>query len=883
MNKKSLFGSLLMAALLAAGCGPTKTQDTVKPMLMGLETTKTCEAGTTVNLLEGITATDDVDGDITSKIDVSITPELPISNGVVTLSVGDVGEYDITYTVKDAAGNEEIGYSALVVTPAFGEKELVKEYSFELGTEGWSPDIVDGNGIVGTKGIEKGRYVFNISENPNKTDWHIKYPYYNYPVEAGHTYEITATIYSNKGGQIMFNGAPKTIEEGKNEVKVVMESAFTGFKNIEIQFGLIEAPFKTEIESIVIKDSAKAVDEDKTVTVDKILVDADEPIELTEGWAFNKDDWHCEASTGEGADFSIEKNSDDATVTVNVGEKPAWAGKFLVQTKNKLLKGIQYSVEITYESNNDLTGLEFGYGDWGDDFKALKELYDVTLTANTPKKFEFNCTSAIDFDNPMICLKMGNAPAGTTVKASGFKVTYQQTLEDIDLSRDGVASVWQESRDTSLIVKEKNKVTATTKGAAVGAWQASTDIELKNLNLSADKTYRIGFDVKTSADVEAFRIMAGASDWDPNSLADTQEFFMKGNENFAFSIVKKLDADIEDFKIRVKYGQATADTVVTVSDLKIEQIDFVEATAENLLPADWAFNDSQDEFKAYGDGDNVPTVVKTANDVTFTSIATGGCWTQKAIIEPRVSLVKGNKYHLAITIVANGDFTGVEVGAGYMDGDYKQFGHTYDVAMAAQETRLFEFTYLADANSTDNWGFGIWMGTLEIGTSLKVTGIVVERVPEATSNEETTFNFLPKNFNHYADESKGASSELYVENGELVYDIKKIAHDLDYANKLWISPITLEANYKYTIEIVAKADKNFEATAILNVLNKWDPRVSETVNLTTEYSTISLEISGLSTEMQFELLFQGMDVNACDAAKVTFKSAKIFRQAPIEA
>ena len=93
--KKFVPGALLVSALFilsACGGNPSggstsgqsggsgQAGDTTKPVFSGIKQSLTCEAGKPFNLLEGVSAVDDVDGDLTSKISVSTMPELTVTN-----------------------------------------------------------------------------------------------------------------------------------------------------------------------------------------------------------------------------------------------------------------------------------------------------------------------------------------------------------------------------------------------------------------------------------------------------------------------------------------------------------------------------------------------------------------------------------------------------------------------------------------------------------------------------------------------------------------------------------------------------------------------------------------------------------------------------------
>ena len=79
--------------------------DTTDPEIKGVKN-RTVYVGGTVDYLKGVTATDDVDGDVTDKISVD-------SSAVDTKKAGT---YTVTYTVSDTAGNEAVKEAKLTVS-----------------------------------------------------------------------------------------------------------------------------------------------------------------------------------------------------------------------------------------------------------------------------------------------------------------------------------------------------------------------------------------------------------------------------------------------------------------------------------------------------------------------------------------------------------------------------------------------------------------------------------------------------------------------------------------------------------------------------------------------------------------------------------------------
>lgn len=209
---KKLFISVftLLLALCLVACNADNTpKDEVEPEISGVKTTLTATVNQEINLLAGVTATDDVDGNITDKIEVTTLPELPVNNGKVT--VANPGDYEIQYSVKDAAGNEGAAFSTLTVTPALAEKVEYKKLTYEAGAvEGWNTyfnEAAEGSGSV-----VKGRYQINVTKGSGEM-WHVKYET-TLETEVGADYEIRYTIVGSVNGPVVA-GSWTDIEAGK--------------------------------------------------------------------------------------------------------------------------------------------------------------------------------------------------------------------------------------------------------------------------------------------------------------------------------------------------------------------------------------------------------------------------------------------------------------------------------------------------------------------------------------------------------------------------------------------------------------------------------------------------------------------------------------------
>ena len=108
--KKGLVLVTLLAALGLASCGGKTAKDETSPVISGAAN-MSCAVNETIDLLKGVTAVDDVDGDVTEAIEITLMPSLTVTNGKVTPILD--GDYEVKYAVTDKAGHEGTAFSTL--------------------------------------------------------------------------------------------------------------------------------------------------------------------------------------------------------------------------------------------------------------------------------------------------------------------------------------------------------------------------------------------------------------------------------------------------------------------------------------------------------------------------------------------------------------------------------------------------------------------------------------------------------------------------------------------------------------------------------------------------------------------------------------------------
>lgn len=112
----------------------TVLNETVAPVLSGVKNLVIEQGETDVDYLDGVTATDNIDGDLTSSIDVDDS----------LVNYDTIGIYRVTYTVTDAAGNEASERVNVTVAYETEAPVLSGVDDLEIGLGESLPDFLDG-------------------------------------------------------------------------------------------------------------------------------------------------------------------------------------------------------------------------------------------------------------------------------------------------------------------------------------------------------------------------------------------------------------------------------------------------------------------------------------------------------------------------------------------------------------------------------------------------------------------------------------------------------------------------------------------------------------------------------------------------------------------
>ncbi|MFA6801183.1 MAG: immunoglobulin-like domain-containing protein, partial [Acholeplasmataceae bacterium] len=165
--------------------------DTTKPVITGV-TTIEISVGDTFDPLAGVTATDDVDGDLTASIVVSGD----------TVNVNRAGDYIVVYTVSDAAGNEAVKQRVVSVLGLAG----FSNGDFSDGLDGWSTWVNESQGVAAAFSAADGVATIDITEQSIVNDnnwWDVQLSQKTLALTAFESYTLSFTVQAENARKMM--------------------------------------------------------------------------------------------------------------------------------------------------------------------------------------------------------------------------------------------------------------------------------------------------------------------------------------------------------------------------------------------------------------------------------------------------------------------------------------------------------------------------------------------------------------------------------------------------------------------------------------------------------------------------------------------------------
>ncbi len=343
-----------------------------------------------------------------------------------------------------------------------------------------------------------------------------------------------------------------------------------------------------------------------------------------------------------------------------------------------------------------------------------------------------------------------------------------------------------------------------------------------------------------------------------------------------------------------------ADFTVTIDKIELYEISGEEHEVP-VYTADFSSGegvtaeagDGASASASFADGKAVVTIDSYAGEG-------GGVWSVKADIAlPGVQIVKGEKYYYSFTVNAQNGQGGEALLESAARG-WEARANFNGLGLPAGEDSVVSAAFTAEAD-IDDPVIRLQIGNAPEGAAanvITISDVVFGKLEGDKETHKTIEAFMPfgpntanaenpacpwQTFNGTDEDNERGVGTIWTENGSFFYRIDN-GGTVDWHNKLICgfggNPLTLASDSYYIVEITARADKPVSCGVFLNPMGGWDPRVSEGMDLTTDFQTFRFATTDtFIMDMDFELLFQfGSEaLSKLDDVTIEFSNMTIYQ------
>lgn len=345
-----------------------------------------------------------------------------------------------------------------------------------------------------------------------------------------------------------------------------------------------------------------------------------------------------------------------------------------------------------------------------------------------------------------------------------------------------------------------------------------------------------------------------------------------------------------------------SDTTPDNFSVVIDKIELYEISgSETLVPIYTSeFSSQSGAYVEFGDGaylEGVDFSADSANIQISSYPTNGGVWSIKANMTlGDVKIKNGEKYSYSFSIKADSAAQSGEClveSASRYDSSRVHFNSFY---APTGETIFVSGTFVADKD-IDDPVIRLQIGNPSdgaISNTIHIQDVKFYRVEGDKETKKTIDSFIAfgkgtpneansaypwTTFNGTDEDNPLGVGTIWTEDGSFFYRIDQ-GGTTDWHNKLICgygeNPLLLEDDSYYRLDITAKTTKPVSCGLFLNPLGGWDPRISEGMELTTEYQTFSFTTTDtLIVDMNFEMLFQFGSNETANLGEVTVEISDI--------
>jgi len=808
------------AAPTTAAPTTTGVQDTEAPVISGVDDI-TIYLNTDFDPMEGVSAIDNVDGDITDQITVT---------GIVDTT--KTGTNFLKYSVTDQAGNkkEETRYVYVEVDPNLIGDEIIQNGDFSLGNAVWN--VTDGEGSSSSFAVIDEVGVLTVI-SPSWNPWAPRLESNIIEFENGVTYEITFDAKADavrsinvQVGQLL-SGAPWFVDYKPSQPQVFDLSS--DWQTFSFKFTMNNATGEGQLlfENGTVNGG---VGTDNLATV--IYYDNVSIVESTP-------DPDTAAPIISGAtDLVLETGA--------VFDPLAGVTAFDVVDGNIVLDSSNYVSDVDTSTPGEYT-VTYTVSDVAGNI--------ATLTINvTVVSLVFNNTD--DITDGSFVTTTTIVPEVQDTEENGFA-----DITDPEIWYYYVAG-WDGAAATFSVIGEAAVIEVTTVGGA--DW--SVMLKQRGIELVAGETYKLTF---TASSTVARDIIAKVTD----NYAQT---FALTTDAAEYSFIFTYEGDYtDDAKLMFLLGNMTnyVASTITIDDVELSILQQEELVVNGDFNVDGWSVWSQD----WDQGSGIPTVtagIVNGEYVVTTDLLGDANWAIQLFQEGLV-LETGKTY--LITFDAKAD-TVREINAKLIaDGEF----FSTVVLTETMDTYTFEFIYTGASTVNGKLDFELGVIGASVAGTVTFDNIKFEEVESETvvvASDQVvngTFDQVIGWSTWAQDWEPLAGVTIEQVGGQLLVDVTALG-GANWGVQLFQENVTLIEGATYTVTFVAKSSVARDINFVLIDGNGAEFR--KTFDLTEEFATYTFTFTYDGTSTVGKLDFELGNISASSVpALITFEEVKLYR------
>ncbi len=566
-----------------------------------------------------------------------------------------------------------------------------------------------------------------------------------YP-EAGVKYKVTANVTTVKALDFEI-----CVNSGAGEKGY---GALYGLHLDEAEAGSYVYEFTGDGGELVLQLQLGSSPADNTVTVNSLTLEKWEEesqttetvpgsYENAEGVSLSASEAHDEGyeQTVSGTALSISR-----IPTLSNG---VWSSKLFVNTHKAPDAGAKYRVTANVTSSAAMD-FEVCFNS-GDAEKGYGALYGQSIAADETKDlvFEFETPQDAETGDLVLQFQLGNGPAAETFAVNSVVlekwIDAEETPEVIETVTPNSFELWAHEDYAAVLGGDENTATvrfdATPEGS-LEVWKTKLFAET-GVTLTAGKAYRISADVKAEEELP-YEICYNNGGEEKGVGAKYGLTASRDAETVTFDVTPENDADLV---IQFSLGNAAAGNLVTVSNIKVEELE--ETVGDNLMTDEliaWA------PVHTWTDAGYVTELENDDSSATMTVSAVPddpADWKVKLFVETGAKLKAGKHYRVRYNVEADKAF---DYNVFYNNGaEEKAVGEFYGLNTGKIKT----VEHIVSPANDAELNIQLMLGMCGAPNKVKVSNVKVDEIIDPTGSVGA---HVPINFWAHEDYAAGLSN-----------------------------------------------------------------------------------------------------------------------------